>query len=56
MIFNYENLEPKDRYRLITQSIVPRAIAWIVTRSSDGSINLAPFSFLLLYHHHSAKL
>lgn len=36
---------PQEFYRLATAAIVPRPIAWISTRGSDGVANLAPFSF-----------
>ena len=32
-------------YKFLTSVIVPRAIAWVVTRSADGVDNLAPHSF-----------
>nr|WP_206038254.1 flavin reductase family protein [Rhodococcus sp. HNM0569] len=32
-------------YRLLTASVVPRPIAWVSTRSRDGVLNLAPYSF-----------
>lgn len=44
MIFDFEKLEPLDRYKLMSQSIIPRPIAWIVTENS-GIINIAPFSY-----------
>ena len=34
-----------DNYKLLTNLVVPRPIAWVTTRNEDGSINLAPFSF-----------
>lgn len=34
-------------YKLMIGSIVPRPIAWVATRGSDGSRNLAPFSFFM---------
>jgi flavin reductase (DIM6/NTAB) family NADH-FMN oxidoreductase RutF len=36
---------PLERYHLLTQSVIPRPIAWILTSDEDGSINLAPYSF-----------
>jgi len=36
---------PSDNYKLLTNVVVPRPIAWITTRSQAGVINLAPFSF-----------
>ena len=34
-----------DNYKLLTNLVVPRPIAWVTTLSADGVINLAPFSF-----------
>lgn len=34
-----------DNYKLMTNLIVPRPIAWISSQNQDGVINLAPFSF-----------
>ncbi|MDE8315201.1 flavin reductase family protein [Erysipelothrix rhusiopathiae] len=48
MKFNTHELSAKDRYKLLTGSVVPRPIAWITTRNTDDSINLAPFSFFIL--------
>lgn len=35
----------KDNYKLLIGSIVPRPIAFVTTRSSEGVLNAAPFSF-----------
>ena len=35
----------RDRYRLLTGSIVPRPIGWVSTISASGINNIAPFSF-----------
>ena len=32
-------------YKLVTNLVVPRPIAWVTSQSSEGVINLAPFSF-----------
>src|SRR5271165_2175198 len=32
-------------YKLLTNIVVPRPIAWITTLRADGVVNLAPFSF-----------
>ena len=34
-----------ETYALMTQVIIPRPIAWILTDSGNGSLNLAPFSY-----------
>ena len=36
---------PADIYRLMIGAIVPRPIAFVSTRSPEGILNLAPFSF-----------
>ncbi len=34
-----------DNYKLLTNLVVPRPIAWVTSLSQGGVINLAPFSF-----------
>lgn len=34
-----------DNYKLLTNLVVPRPIAWVTSLNADGVINLAPFSF-----------
>ena len=34
-----------DNYKLLTNLVVPRPIAWITSQDADGVVNLAPFSF-----------
>ena len=45
MLFCYADLSLGERYKLMSQSIIPRPIAWITTESKEGKINLAPFSY-----------
>ncbi len=42
---DFENLERRECYQLLTGMILPRPIAWVSTVSEDGVFNLAPFSF-----------
>jgi flavin reductase (DIM6/NTAB) family NADH-FMN oxidoreductase RutF len=34
-----------DNYKILTNVVVPRPIAWITSLSDSGVVNLAPFSF-----------
>ncbi len=34
-----------ENYKLLTNLVVPRPIAWITSQGADGVVNLAPFSF-----------
>lgn len=43
--FDFETLPPGDAYRLTTSTVVPRPIAWVVTKSREGVVNAAPYSF-----------
>ena len=45
MFFDFQDLDPKDYYKLITATVVPRPVALVSTRNEDGSTNAAPFSF-----------
>ncbi len=40
-----DEMPPRDAYRLLLSSIVPRPIAWVSTLNPDGNPNLAPYSF-----------
>jgi flavin reductase (DIM6/NTAB) family NADH-FMN oxidoreductase RutF len=45
MIYDTSALSGRERYQLLTSLVVPRPIAWVSTRSHDGTRNLAPFSY-----------
>jgi len=45
MILNFSDFSANQRYHLMTQTIIPRPIAWALTDSNNGSFNLAPFSY-----------
>ncbi|MCD1287648.1 flavin reductase family protein [Brevibacterium sp. CCUG 69071] len=44
MIIEATSLSPEETYRLLSGVVVPRPIAWVLTRTGDGVDNLAPFS------------
>ena len=43
--FDFEAMPAADAYRLTTSTVVPRPIAWVVTKGQSGVINVAPYSF-----------
>jgi len=43
--FKLDELSKADSYKLLASVIMPRPIAWITSRSADGGLNAAPFSF-----------
>ncbi len=46
MIFDLDSSKSNDKYKLMAQTIIPRPIAWVVTRN-DGVVNVAPFSYFI---------
>lgn len=49
MWFDLAKLAPRDGYKILTSTIVPRPIAWIVSADEQGRLNAAPFSFFNLF-------
>ena len=45
LTYDPSEIEPREVYRLLTGSVVPRPIGWASTVNNDGQTNLAPFSF-----------
>lgn len=45
MHLDLSSLSPPQTYATITQTIVPRPVAWILTENEGGDYNLAPFSY-----------
>lgn len=45
MQFDFSRLDPRDGYKLMVSTVVPRPIAWVVTQSPEGQLNAGPFSF-----------
>lgn len=45
MDIDFSSLSPSKRYHLMTQTVLPRPIAWVLSKNSDESFNLAPFSY-----------
>jgi flavin reductase (DIM6/NTAB) family NADH-FMN oxidoreductase RutF len=43
--FDFAELTPRERYKLLIGAVVPRPIAWVTTCDSNGVVNAAPFSF-----------
>tara|TARA_R110000850_G_scaffold3872_10_gene18321 strand:+ start:2308 stop:2964 length:657 start_codon:yes stop_codon:yes gene_type:complete len=43
--FDFADLSPRDAYKIMIGTIVPRPIAWVTTISPDGVVNAAPYSF-----------
>ncbi len=45
MLVHSSDLKTPQRYFLMTQTVQPRPIAWLLSRSASGALNLAPFSY-----------
>ncbi len=49
MEFDFAKLSSSDRYRLLTNFVVPRPIALVTTRAENGHDNAAPISFFNVF-------
>ena len=45
MNLNFDAFSENQIYHLMTQTIIPRPIAWVLTQSEQNNYNLAPFSY-----------
>ncbi|WP_275098155.1 flavin reductase family protein [Sedimenticola hydrogenitrophicus] len=45
MIIDLDDLSSSETYFAMTQAIVPRPIAWVLSENDAGDYNLAPFSY-----------
>lgn len=45
MYLDFKSITPTERYFAMTQSVIPRPIAWILSDNGNESYNLAPYSF-----------
>ena len=46
MLLDYKDIDDMKRYKIMSNTVVPRPIAWIVTED-EGVINAAPFSYFI---------
>lgn len=46
MIIDYKDVNDLNRYKIMSDTVIPRPIAWIVTED-NGIINAAPFSYFI---------
>lgn len=45
MILDLNEMDKASVYHTMTQTLVPRPIAWVLSESAQGALNLAPFSY-----------
>lgn len=45
MLIDLEGMNPTDAYHILTQTVIPRPVAWVLSENPEGDYNLAPFSF-----------
>lgn len=45
MLFNFDEMPPNDRYKLLVSTVVPRPIALVTSVDAAGIVNAGPYSF-----------
>ena len=49
MQYASSDVNPHDRYKILTAFVTPRPIAWVTTIGPTGVVNAAPFSFFNVF-------
>jgi flavin reductase (DIM6/NTAB) family NADH-FMN oxidoreductase RutF len=49
MQFDFTQMSPPERYKLLLATVLPRPIAWVTTKDENGTVNAAPFSFFNVF-------
>jgi len=49
MEFDFSKYNPKERYKLLSSTVIPRPIALVSTVDEDGTLNAAPLSFFNVF-------
>ncbi len=49
MLFDFDKLPSRERYKLAVSCVVPRPIAWVVSQDLEGMVNAAPYSFFNVF-------
>ena len=45
MYIDFDDMTPQQVYITMTQTVIPRPIAWVLSENANGSLNLAPYSY-----------
>lgn len=48
-VFRFDEMAPKERYKLLCGAVTPRPIAWITSLGEGGQVNAAPYSFFNVF-------
>ena len=49
MQYAVNDVNHRDRYKILTAFVLPRPIAWLTTLGQRGVVNAAPFSFFNVF-------
>ncbi len=55
-IFDFADMTPLDRYKLLCGVVVPRPIALVTSKDAQGRVNAAPFSFFNVFSEDPAQI
>ena len=52
----FSEMAPQERYKFLTAIVIPRPVAFVTSRSADGVVNAAPFSFFNVFSEEPATV
>ncbi|GAB5377721.1 MAG: flavin reductase family protein [Acuticoccus sp.] len=47
--FDFAELTPQERYKMLCAAVIPRPVAWITSCDKAGVVNAAPYSFFNVF-------
>lgn len=56
MIINFADLNKTQTYAVMTHSIIPRPVAWVLSRNENATLNLAPYSYFQMIGNQPATM
>lgn len=56
MLIDFDGLPATQAYHTMTQTLIPRPVAWVLSENPEGDYNLAPYSFFTAITSHPPLL
>jgi flavin reductase (DIM6/NTAB) family NADH-FMN oxidoreductase RutF len=56
MQFDFQSMQPMDRYELLLSTILPRPVTIVTSLSAEGALNAAPYSLFNVVSHDPAVI
>lgn len=48
-VFPFHSLAPRERYKMLCATVIPRPVAWVTSLGAKDQVNAAPYSFFNVF-------